>query len=71
MKIKHFKNERDIRKQISFIKKSGYFDEIITYSETIRSSGNKIITRVLTMRDKILKQVNALDIIQEDLKHLE
>jgi len=56
---------RDIEKQ------SGYFDDIITYSETIRSSGNKIITRILTMRDKILKQVNALDNIQGDLKHLE
>ena len=56
---------RDIEKQ------SGYFDEIITHSETIRKSGDKIINRVLTMRDKILKQVNALDNIQEDLKHLE
>jgi len=54
---------RDIEKQ------SGYFDDIITYSETIRNSGNKIINRVSTMRDKILKQVDMLDNIQEDLKH--
>jgi len=55
---------RDIEKQ------SGYFDEIITFSETIKKSGDKIINRVMTMRDKILKQVGMLDHIQEDLKHL-
>jgi len=56
---------RDIEKQ------SSYFDEIITFSETIRNSGNKIINRVSIMRDKILKQVNMLDSIQEHLKHRE
>jgi len=56
---------RDIEKQ------SSYFDEIIISSETIKKSGDKIINRVVLMRDKILKQVNMLDNIQEDLKHLE
>jgi hypothetical protein len=56
---------RDIEKQ------SGYFDEIITSSETIKKSSDKVINRVQIMRDKILKQVDMLDNIHEDLKHLE
>lgn len=56
---------RDIEKQ------SGYFDEIIKFSETIQNSGKKIVNRVNLMRDNILKQVYFLDTIQEGLKQLE
>jgi hypothetical protein len=56
---------RDIEKQ------AGYFEEIITFSETIRRSGRKIIDRVSTMRDKILGKIHLLDTIQEDLKNSE
>ncbi len=55
---------RDIEKQASGL------DEISKWSETVKSSGDKIFDKARIMKEKILRQVGLLDGLRDDLKDL-
>ena len=48
-------------------KQAGYFEEIVKWTETIRTNGGKILERARKMKEKIMREVETLDQVRDGI----